>query len=60
MYVLVDIQLSKLPNYKFISDLQQVRGFLGKLLFHPPIELTEILLKVALNILTQNTAYVLH
>jgi hypothetical protein len=39
---------------KFVSDLQQVGGFLRVLLFPPPIktdrnDITEILLKVALN-----------
>jgi hypothetical protein len=41
---------------KFVSDLQQVSGFLQVLRFPPPIKLshniTEILLKVALNIIT--------
>jgi len=42
---------------KFISDLQQVGGFLRVLWFPPPIKLThditEILLKVALNTIKQ-------
>jgi hypothetical protein len=42
---------------KFVSDLRQVGGFLRVLQFPPPIKLdrydiTEILLKVALNIIT--------
>jgi hypothetical protein len=42
---------------KFVSDLQQVGGFLGVLQFPPPIKtdshnITEILLKVALNSIT--------
>ena len=40
---------------KFVSDLQQVGGFLRFLWFPPPIKLTatEILLKVALNTIKQ-------
>jgi hypothetical protein len=42
---------------KFVSDLQQVGGFLQVLRFPPPIKLshdiTEILLKVALNTIEQ-------
>jgi len=38
---------------KFVSDLRQVSGFLRVLRFHPSIKLTEILLKVALNIINQ-------
>jgi hypothetical protein len=43
---------------KFVSDLQQVGGFLRVLRFPPPIKLarhdiTEILLKVALNNITK-------
>ena len=43
---------------KFVSDLRQISGFLRVLQFPPPIKLiakidiTEILLKVALNIIT--------
>ena len=42
---------------KFVSDLRQVSGFLGVLRFPPPIktdrhDITEILLKVALNTIT--------
>ena len=44
---------------KFVSDLQQVSGFLQVVLFPQPIELfdhdiTEILLKVALSTITLN------
>jgi len=42
-------------TYKFVSDLRQVCGFLG---FPPPItiihDITEILLKVALNTINPN------
>ena len=43
---------------KFVSDLRQVGGFLQVLLSPPPIktdshDITEILLKVALNIINQ-------
>ena len=44
---------------KFVSDLQQVGGFLRVLQFPPPIkpetpyDITEILLKVALNTINQ-------
>ena len=43
---------------KFVSDLQQVSGFLQVLRFPPPIktdrhDIAEILLKVALNIITR-------
>ena len=34
---------------KFVSDLRQVNGFLRVLQFSPPIKLTDILLKGALN-----------
>jgi hypothetical protein len=34
---------------KFVNDLQQVNGFLRVLQFSPPIKLTDILLKGALN-----------
>ena len=33
----------------FVSDLRQVNGFLRVLQFSPPIKLTDILLKGALN-----------
>ena len=39
---------------KFVSDLRQVGGFLRVLRFPPPIKLTEIFLKVALNTIKQN------
>jgi hypothetical protein len=38
---------------KFVIDLQQVGGFLRVLRFPPPIKLTEVLLKVALNTINQ-------
>ena len=37
---------------KFVSDLRQVGDFLRVFRFPPPIKLTEILLKVALNTIT--------
>ena len=50
---------------KFVSDLRQVCGFLRVLLFPPPIkfdchDLTELLLKVALNTLTFIHVKLLH
>ena len=46
---------------KFVSDLQQVGGFLRVLRFSPAIKMsttiTEILLKEALNTINQNQAY---
>ena len=39
---------------KFVSDLQQVGGFL-RVLWFPPHNITEILLKVALNTIKQAT-----
>jgi hypothetical protein len=40
---------------KFVSDLQQVGGFF-RVLWFPPHNITEILLKVALNTIKQETA----
>ena len=40
---------------KFVSDLRQVSGFLPVLWFPPSIELTERLLKVALNTINQTS-----
>ena len=39
-------------NMKFVNDSWQVDGFLQVLMLTPPIKLTEILLKVALNTIT--------
>ena len=53
----VEVYSIQLNVIKFISDLQQVCGFLWVLRFPPPIKLTrhkitEILLQVALNTIT--------
>ena len=57
---LVDWEVYSIQHYviKFVSDLRQVGGFLRVLLFPPPIkidrhDITEILLKVALNTINQ-------
>ena len=44
-------QVYSIQHYviKFVSDLRQVNGFLRVLQFSPPIKLTDILLKGALN-----------
>ena len=44
-------QVYSIQHYviKFVSDLRQVNGFLPVLQFSPPIKLTDILLKGALN-----------
>jgi hypothetical protein len=47
--------LDKYYVIKFVSDLRQVNGFLRVLQFSPPIKLTDILLKGALN-----TIYINH
>jgi hypothetical protein len=56
----VDWEVYSIQHYviKFVSDLRQVGGFLRVLLFPPPIkidrhDITEILLKVALNTINQ-------
>jgi hypothetical protein len=57
-------EVSSMQHYviKFVSDLQQVDGFLRVLRFPPPIKLdchdiTEILVKVALNTINQTKQY---
>ena len=42
---------------KFVSDQRQVGGFLRSLWIPPPIKLTEILLKVTLNTISQTYYY---